>query len=182
LHKSRRQIVIQVVEACAATLLLLNVVLYLVMLRPYQNRLAAEQQRFSAARARQHDAQIRVERLEKFQAALPGAGDKVAMFQHDHIAPRRRGFSRAAHLVRHVTEESGARLASVSYKLGSDRGSPLQRLSLEISVDGAFDSLVRFAHGLETADDFVLIRGFAFEPSEGAGLGLQFSVDMYLVP
>jgi Tfp pilus assembly protein PilO len=182
LRRSRRHVLIRVIERVGLVLILLDALLYLAMLRPVQNLVSSEQQRFAATRRQIREAQARVERLERFQEALPGAGEKVDAFKRDHVPPRRRGFSRADRLVRSTADLSGAQLTSIAYRLNTDHDEPLERLGMEINVEGSFVNLFKFAHALETASDFIVIREFSFEPGEGSALTLRLVADLYLTP
>lgn len=164
------------------SLLLLDVALYFAMLRPAQNWVASEHRRHEALRAQIREAQARVDRLEKFQDALPTAGDKLEVFMRDHVPPRRHGFSSAARLLGRVAEQSGAQLGPINYRLDKDRAQPLVRLGIEVNAEGSFSDLLKFAHALETASDFIVLREFALEPLEGGALGLRLVADLYLLP
>ena len=182
MRQSRRQVVIHILERLGLALILLDVALYFAAFRPVENLRAGEQGRSEATRRRIREEEERVERLEKFQEALPSAGERIDVFKRDHVPSRRRGFSQAAHLIRQVTDEAGVQLASVGYRLDLAHGDPLERLGLDINVGGSFPGLFKFAHGLETASDFVLIREFNLEPKEGSTLGLHLKADLYLTP
>ena len=122
-----------------------------------------------------------MEQLEKFREALPGADKRIAEFE-DYTPSRRRGFSRAAHLIRQVSEDSGVQLNSVAYRLDTTHKEPLERLGLDISVNGSFSNLLKFAHGMETAKDFIVIQQFSFEPGDENSLALRLGADLYLTP
>jgi len=181
-RKSRRQLLVRIVERVALALILLDVLLYFAMFRPVGNLVASAQQRYSATRRRIHEGQVRVERLEKFQQALPSAEEGIEAFKHDHVPPRRRGFSRAARLVRRVSEQSGIQFTNLAYRLDTGKGEPLERLGIEIDVEGSFAGLLKFAHALETASDFIVVREFSFEPGDGEALALRLAADLYLTP
>lgn len=182
MRKSRRQVLIHAIERVGLALILLDVVLYFAMLRPVQNWVASEEQRFAETRRRVREEKARVERLEKFQASLPGAGDRIQAFKRDHLPPRRHGFSEAARLLRKVSEQAGVQLGPVTYRRDSEQNQPLVRLGFETDVDGSFAALMKFAHALETASDFILIREFSFTPGEGDTLSLRLVADLYLTP
>ena len=131
---------------------------------------------------RQCLAEVRIERLKKFREALPGAGLRLAALERDHAPPRRQGFSQAAKLVRRVTEQSGTQLTSVAYKLDNNASGPLQRLGLVIIVAGPFPALLKFAHALETASDFIVIRSFNIAAGDNHDLVLRLAADLYLTP
>lgn len=180
--KRGRKNLIQIIERVALGMVLVDVALYVAAFRPLDRLIAAEQQRHKVARLRFHEGLRRLTRLEQARAALPTADEQVKVFLRDHVPQRRRGFSRAARLVRQLTEESGVQLSSVAYRLDSTRDEPLQRMGIEVSVEGPFRGLLDFTHGLETASDLVVIRSFTFEPTEGGTVALRLGADLYLEP
>jgi Tfp pilus assembly protein PilO len=182
MRKSRRQILIHVVEKVGLALILLDTALYFAMLRPLQNWVGSEQQRFMEIRRRLRESSARVERLEKFQENLPGAGDRLEVFKRDHLPPRRHAFSRASRLLRKVSEQAGVELGPVVFRLDSEHKQPFERLGIETDAEGSFAGLMKFAHALETAGDFILIREFTFEPGESGSMGLRLTAELYLTP
>jgi len=181
-RKSRRHIVMRIVEAAGLGLVVLDVVLYFAVYRPLGNMMASEEHRYSGARQRVREEQVRVDRLEKYQAALPQAGKRLEDFTSNHAPSRRRGFSAAAHLIRQVADASGVQPPSVAYRLDTKHHDPLERLGLEISAMGSYTGLLKFAHALETAHDFILVREFSFAPGENGVLSLRLVADLYLTP
>jgi hypothetical protein len=178
--RSRRKTLIRIVESVAVGLVLLDVVLYFVLVRPLASMRTAEQVRYSTTRERVRELRMRAARLEKFETAVPETEKQLSAFVRSHIPPRRQGFSRAARLVRRLTEQAGVQLSGVAYKLDSTADDPLERLGIEVEVEGPFSSLLNFSHALETASDFIVVRGFAFEPTEGQGIALRLGADLYL--
>lgn len=182
MSRGRRRFLIHVLEKAAVALVVADVVLYFALVRPVRNMRAAEEAEFSVMRNRLRDARARVARLEEFQAEVPGAGEQLDAFLGDHVPTRRQAFSRAARLVRRLTEESGTQLVSIAYKLRQGEDEPLQRLGLDVDVEGPFASVFGFAHALETGNDFVMVRSFTLQPVEGGVLGLRLGADLYLKP
>jgi len=182
MSKSRRKALIRVVERVALALLLLDVVIYFALVRPLRHLRAAEESRYTAARDRVREARARVVRLEESQVAVPETEEQLNVFLRSHVPPRRQGFSRAARLVRRLTEQSGLHLANIAYKLNSAQDEPLQRLGIEVDVEGPFLNVLNFAHALETASDFLLVRSFTFERGESGTVALRLGADLYLKP
>jgi len=182
MRKSRRQAVIRVVQWVALSLAGLDVALYLAVVRPLGRVRSDEQQARDVVEQRLGEQRARLERFRRFQAALPDAGQALKAFVRDHVPSRRRGFSRAARLLVRLSEASGLQLAGRSYRLNTTEGGPLERLGMEVTVEGPFSSLLKFAHGVETANDFILVRDFAFQPGEGGTLVLRLGADLYLEP
>jgi Tfp pilus assembly protein PilO len=182
MSRSKRKALIRAVERIAVAIAVLDVAAYAVLILGLGNRISAAQQLREDLLRHVRDEGKRIVRLEKFKSSLPDAENQLAQFEQKHVPTRRKGFSRAAQLVREVAQQSGVEVTDVGYKLDSEKNQPLERLAITVSVEGPFTNLVRFAHALETADDFIVERGFKFEPREGGNLALHLSSDLYLLP
>jgi len=147
-----------------------------------QAMVSSKQEQFATLRRRILEGEARIERLNKFRATLPEAGQRLASLERDHTPPRRQAFSQAKAVVRRAAEQSGAQLVSVNYKLDNNTSGPLQRLGLVINVAGPFPALLKFAHGLETASDLLLLQGFTLAVGDTGALELRLLADLYLTP
>jgi hypothetical protein len=59
----------------------------------------------------------------------------------------------------------------------------MQRLGLVIIVAGPFPGLLKFAHALETASDFIVIRSFNIAAAgDTHDLEMRLTADLYLTP
>ena len=172
----------RIVEAVALSLAGLDLIVYLAVAHPLASAVATKQQEFSAARKSIRASELRLAQLSHSITELPATGEQVKQFLSDHVPPRRRGFSRAAGLVRQITQDSGVQLTAVSYRLETEHKEPLQRLSVQVNVRGPFQSLLHFTHALETAKDFVLVRGLVLQPGDGGTLTLRLVADLYVTP
>lgn len=177
---SQSRLAARILERVAIALVLLALGVWLVVVRPFEDKLLAEQQVYRNARQQKLAAEARVARLEKIR--VTDADAELKGFVNEHMPPRRRSFSKAADLVRRLTEESGVQLSGVSYRLGEVKGEPLQRLGIEVSVQGPFANLLGFAHAVETSPDFLVLRGFSLETGDGGTLDLRMAADLYLTP
>lgn len=182
MRKTRRKIIIRASEITGAGLLALDLLLGLGMFRPFRALVSSKQQQFAAGRHRLIDDQARIDRLKNFREAFPEASKGLEAFKRDHIQARRQGFSQAAKLVRRLTEQSGIGLGSVRYKLDTSASGPLECLGLEIKVDGPFSGLLKFAHALETASDFITIQSFNIVEGDNGQLDMQLVAGYYLMP
>ncbi len=178
----RRKKVERVIEFVALTLVGLDLLVYLAVARPLSTAVASKQQEFSTSRRDIRMAEAQLAKLSQSIAELPSTDEDVKQFLSEHVPPRRRGFSRAAGLVRQITQDSGVQLTSVGYHLETGPKEPLQRLGIQVNVRGPFQNLLHFTHALETAKDFVLVRGLAFQPGETGGLALRLVADLYVTP
>jgi Tfp pilus assembly protein PilO len=177
---SQSRLAARILERVAIALVLLALGAWLVVVRPFEDKLLAEQQVYRNARQQKLAAEARVARLEKIR--VTDADAELKGFVSEHMPPRRRSFSKAADLVRRLTEESGVQLSGVSYRLGEVKGEPLQRLGIEVNVQGSFPNLMGFAHAVETSPDFLVLRGFSLETEDGGTLALRMAADLYLTP
>jgi Tfp pilus assembly protein PilO len=182
MRTSHRKVLIRALEKVAVSLVVLDALLYFALVRPLRALRNAKEAEFTTMRVRLRDARARVAQLEAFQAEVPGADEQLEGFLNEHVPTRRQGFSRAARLVRELVEKSGAQLESISYKLDSDTDDPLRSLALEIDIEGPFESLLDFAHALETGSELAVVRNFNFQPREGGTMGLHLVADLFLKP
>jgi Tfp pilus assembly protein PilO len=182
LPRSRHQTVTRAFQIAGASLVLLDVLLYFGAYHSAQALLFSEQQQFASLRRRIFEGETRIERLTQFREALPETSKKLASLEQEHTPPRRQAGSRAAKLVRLVTQQSGAQLANVAFKFDTKASGPLQRLGMVVNVQGPFPALLKFAHGLETASDLLVIRSFNIAESDEGVLQLRLKADLYLTP
>jgi Tfp pilus assembly protein PilO len=170
------------VEAAGLLLVALDILLFFAAYEPLGSKMAAEQKRHRDARQMVRDLQARVDLLDKFQAALPDAAKRLEDFGNKRTPPRRQGFSTAAHLIQNVADASGVKPLSVGYRLDTTRNDPLERLALDVTVQGSYLNLLKFTHALETANDFILVREFTITPLESGALNMRLGADLYVTP
>ena len=180
MNTSHRRKLIHIVEGVAIGLVVLDVALYFGAVRPLRSMRTSAEAEYAAARERVREAKARVTRLEKFKSSVPSAETQVEEFLKSHVPERRQSFSRAAHLVRKLSEDSKVQLAAVSYKLLPAADDPLARLGLQVEVEGSFPGVMSFAHALETNDEFIALRDFSFEPGESRTIALRVGADLFV--
>lgn len=163
-------------------LIVLDALAYVGLQRPLASLLAREEGRFSVTRLEWLGAKRQLAYLKKRDAQLPTEDHQLKTFIQQHVPPRREGFSRAALLIDRLTQQSGVDLAGISYGLAQTKGEPFEHLGVKVDVQGPFSGLLSFAHALETASDFIVVRSFKFEATGGGVLGLELSADLYLMP
>lgn len=161
---------------------LIDLAVYFLAVQPLRDKVARAENSFHQASTRLQLQKAQVARLEKLQKALPAADDKLQDYLKEHVPSRQRVFSDAARLVRVLTHKSGVKLDSISYKLSSEKGEPLDQLGLDVTVEGPFTNLLKFAHSLETSDDLILVRNFSFASGQGSTVNLRVGGVLYLTP
>ncbi len=161
----------------------LDLVAFFGVYRPLAIRLDTQAHHRAELRQTIRNLQVRVEVLKKYEAAQPDVAKALEDFASDRIPPRREGYSTADHFLHKVADAAGVKLGNIEFKLEPQHKDPLERLELEIAADGPYPGLIKFAHSLETADDFMLVREFQFTPGENFGpISLKLKADLYLTP
>jgi Tfp pilus assembly protein PilO len=182
MRKSRRQIANRIVELAALGLVAMNLAVFFGVYRPLGEKLAGETRRHAELRQMIRNEQSRVELLDKFKNALPLTGKELEDFTSNRIPPRREAYSTADHLVHKVADASGVKVSTLGFRLEREQKDPLEQLALSINVQGPYEGLLKFSHALETANDFILLRGFTITPGDAGALGLRLDADLYLTP
>jgi len=182
-RKTRRQIVNRFFEATGIGLVALDLVVFFAVYRPLGDKVDAEARRHTELRQTVRNQQMRVDLLKKFESALPQAGKGLEDFTTNRAPLRREGFSTAAHLIHKVADASGVKVSTLAYRLDKEHHDPLERLALDINVQGPYPGLLKFSHALETTNEFILVRDFNLTPGgENGALGLRLGADLYLTP
>ena len=165
-------------------LVAVDAVAYVAVYRSVMSLLAHQQQQFAALRLEWKAHRASLLQVQRRANALPAAEQQVRRFVDEHVPRQREGYSRAGLLVRGLTQRSGVQLTGIGFGRQEEdqETGPFRHLTMGIDVQGQFDSLLNFCHGLETASDFIVVRGFKFESSAQGVLGLRLTADLYLMP
>ncbi len=180
--ENRRKRLSRVVEAVASALVFVDVALLIVPVLWLGGRVQDERARTNELARQVLNDQQRLTRLIKLKEAQPETQSQLDFFLREHVPQRRQGYSRAARLVRQLAEHSGLEVAGINYKMDAPPEGSLDRLAMTINVQGPFAGLLNFAHALETASDFIVVRDFSIQNVEGKTLALRLSADLYLTP
>jgi Tfp pilus assembly protein PilO len=181
-RKSRRQIVNRIAEAAGVGLVALDLLVFFTLYRPLGRKVDAVERVHAGSRQTVRNEQVRVELLQRYEAALPQAGKGLQDFTANRTPSRREAYSTAAHLIHKVADAAGVKVASMGYHLDVEQKEPLEQLALDINLQGPYAGLVKFAHALETDNHFILVREFNFTPGDSGALELRLGADLYLTP
>jgi Tfp pilus assembly protein PilO len=165
-------------------LVVLDVLVFYALYQPLGSKVDVAERDHEHLRQTVRNQQVRVDILKKYEAALPQVGKGLEDFTTNRTPSRREAYSTAAHLIHKIADAAGVKVASMGYRLDTtEHNDPLERLELDISLEGSYVSLLKFSHALETANDFILVREFNFTPAgENQALGLRLGADLYLTP
>ena len=182
MKRERRKKLIRFFEIAALAIVVLDVAVYFLAVRPLRDKVAQAEDSYHQASMRLDLQKAQVARLEKVEKALPAADDKLKNFLKDHVPSRQRVYSDAMHMMNALTRKSGVQLDNLSYKLNSEKDEPFDQLGLDVTVEGPFANLLKFAHSLETSDDLILVRNFSFAAGQGSTVNLRVGGVLYLTP
>lgn len=183
MRKSRQRKVLRTLEIAAIGVAVVDLVLYFALVRPLADAARSERSEFAVTGQRIRNEEARVEFLRTSLATMPATDEEMKQFLSQYVPPRRRAFSRAAGLLQKLAEQSGVQLSSVGYHPpDAALKQPLERLGIQVDVEGPFSKLLAFTHALETGSDLIVLRGFSFEPGDGGVLGLKLAADLYMTP
>ena len=70
----------------------------------------------------------------------------------------------------------------MDFRRNDKTAGPVLPLGAAINVEGSFPALLKFAHGLETANDLLVIRSFSMMEGEDTPQQMRLVVDMYFTP
>lgn len=163
-------------------LIVLDILAYAAVDRPLASLVVRKQDEFTGARLEWQRQRANLAHLQKRVAALPAEQEQMQAFLDHHIPPRREAYSRAATLIENLTQQSQVELSAIKYTPDTPRGEPVDRLNVDTNVKGSFENLLGFAHALETANDFIVVRSFKFAAEDGGMLALHVNADLYLTP
>ncbi len=182
MKKRRRKEIIRLLERAAIGLVVLDVVVYFAAVRPLHARRAEAESSYDRVMQESELRQLRVAQLVKFRDDLPQADQELKTYLSDHVPTRQHAFSEAIRLIRVFTTESKVQLDNVSYKLTSEKDEPLERLRVDVAVEGPYKNLLQFAHILESAPQLILLKDFTFSTSQGNIISLKVGAELYLTP
>jgi len=165
-------------------LIVLDLLVFFALYQPLGSKVDVAERQHQSLRQTVRNQQVRVETLKKYEDAFPQVGKGLEDFTANRTPARREAYSTAAHLVHKIADAAGVKVASIAYRLDTTQhNDPLERLELDISLEGSYLSLLKFSHALETANDFILVREFNFAPGgDNQALGLRLGADLYLTP
>jgi len=177
-----RRVVIPIVAV-----LVINILVYAFAVYPLAQRVANVEQRERAARQeltqakREYDA-VRGALVGKERATVELATFYKDVLPSDYAGARRLTYLRLSQLVR----EAGLQYETSSYSKVKDRDSTLERLDINLAVEGRYENIRALIYQLDTAPEFVVIDNIALSEgdagSDAQKLTLQLATYYQVTP
>jgi Tfp pilus assembly protein PilO len=160
-------------------LLLLNLVVYLAVIRPLSQRVSSVTERTQTAETELANARLAQMRAKAALTGKSEAATKLDSFYHE-VLPA--DFSAARRLffpwVEQVARNVGLEATSSSVDVATDRDRQLTQFSIQMQLTGSYAAIREFIHRLERAPRFVVIDRVTLQedPAENAlSLKLELS-------
>ena len=161
---------------------IVNVLVYAFAVYPLSERVANIEQRDRSAEQalamarREHDA-ARGALTGKERASVELATFYKDVLPADYAGARRLTYLRLAQLVR----EAGLQYKTSDYEVVDERESTLQRLRIQLAVQGRYDNVRALLYQLDTAPEFVVIDNIMLseDVSQTGGLNLRLDLSTY---
>lgn len=161
-----------------AAVLVLNVLLYLVVVRPWNQSVANIEQRTLAAEQARAAAQTEFSQANGTLTGKDRATKELETFYSKVLAQDLSGARRLTYgRVQRLAEEYRLAYQGSRYEPVEERGSTLTKLKVNVELTGTYNNMRSFIHALETAPQFVVIENISL--AEGSGEGsLRLAMDL----
>ena len=156
----------------------LNVLLYLVVVRPWNQSVANIEQRTLAAEQARNTAQTEYRRANGTLTGKDRAKKELETFYSQVLAQDLSGARRLTYgRVQRLAQEHKLAYQGSRYEPVDERGSTLTKLKVNVELTGTYNNMRSFIHEIETAPQFVVIENISL--AEGSNEGsLRLALDL----
>jgi len=161
-----------------AAAFLLNVMLYLLVVRPWNQSVATIEQRTLAAEQARSAAQAEFSRANGTLTGKDRATRELDTFYSKVLAQDLSGARRLTYgRVQRLAQEFNLAYQGSRYEPVEERGSTLTKLKVNVELTGTYNNMRSFIHAIESAPQFVVIENISL--AEGSNEGsLRLALDL----
>jgi Tfp pilus assembly protein PilO len=161
-----------------AAAFVVNVLLYLVVVRPLDQSVANIEQRTLSAEQAKAAAQAEFTLANGTLTGKDRARQELNTFYSKVLAQDLSGARRLTYgRVQRLAQEYRLEYQGSRYEPLEERGSTLTKLKVSVELTGPYNSMRSFIHAIETAPQFVVIENISL--AEGSGEGsLRLALDL----
>lgn len=158
--------------------LVLNLLIYVVVVRPLAGSVANIEQRTLAAEQARTAAQEEFARANGTLTGKDRATKELATFYSTVLAQDLSGARRLTYgRVNRLAEQFRLEYQGSRYEPVEERGSSLTKLKVSVELTGGYPNMRSFIHAIETAPEFVVIENISL--AEGSNEGsLRLALDL----
>ena len=156
----------------------LNVLLYLFVVRPLNQSVATIEQRTVSAEQSKIAAQAEYDRAHGTLTGKDRATNELKTFYSMVLAQDLSGARRLTYgRVQRLAQENHLAYQGSRYEPVEERGSTLTKLKVNVELTGTYNNLRSFIHAIESAPQFVVIENISL--AEGSNEGsLRLAMDL----
>jgi Tfp pilus assembly protein PilO len=111
---------------------------------------------------------------------IPEIEKQCEGFLTEQLLPSNGAYSALAEDLNRISRESGLQARGISYRQNDLPDRRVVEVEVSASVEGNYQSLVKFINGLERSQQFYLLENLALvESSSGAGIRLNLNLKTY---
>lgn len=164
-----------------AAAFVVNVLLYLFVVRPLNQSVATVEQRTVAAEQAKAAAQAEFDRANGTLTGKDRATKELGTFYSMVLAQDLSGARRLTYgRVQRLAQENKLAYQGSRYEPVEERGSTLTKLKVNVELTGTYNNLRSFIHAIESAPQFVVIENISLaEGSNESSLRLAMDLSTY---
>jgi Tfp pilus assembly protein PilO len=157
---------------------IVNVLLYVFVVRPLNQSVATVEQRTVAAEQAKAAAQTEFNKANGTLTGKERASNELKMFYSMVLAQDLSGARRLTYgRVQRLAHENRLAYQGSRYEPVEERGSTLTKLKVNVGLTGTYNNLRSFIHAIESAPQFVVIENISL--AEGSNEGsLRLAMDL----
>jgi Tfp pilus assembly protein PilO len=132
-----------------------------------------------ALRRRRDVTAADIRRAELIRAALPNVETETASFMQKDLRPSDAGYSAVVDDLATLAKDSGLQITSTHFRQKPIEKRGVDEITMTITMQGAYPSLVSFINALERSNSFYLLDSLSLDSSTEGTLRLNLSLRTY---
>jgi Tfp pilus assembly protein PilO len=120
-----------------------------------------------------------IRRAELIRASLPRVETQTASFMQKDLRPGDEGYSSVVADLAALAKDAGLQMPSAHFRQKSIDKRGVDEISIALTMQGAYPSLVSFINALERSNNFYLLDSLSLDSSSEGTLKLNLSMRTY---
>jgi len=132
-----------------------------------------------ALRSRRDLMAADIRRAESIRSGMPGVQTEIASFTDRDLRPTAAGYSSVDADLESLAKDSGLQITSTHFRQKAIDKRGVDEITITISMQGAYPSLVSFINALERSKNFYLLDSLSLDSSTEGLLKLNLELRTY---